>query len=352
MSQKASPIDEAMMARAIALALRGFPAPNPRVGCVIARGEEVIGEGFHAYAGGPHAEVVALQKARERARGAAAYVTLEPCNHHGRTPPCVDALLEARVARVVAACPDPVPSHGGGLARLRGSGVETLLGVLHEKARKVNLAWLAAVERSRPYIVVKAAMTLDGRIATPAGESKWITGEEARREAHRLRAECGAVLVGRATVERDDPRLTVRGLRLKNQPVRVVLDPSRRLSPDRRVFDREAPSIRVVAVEPQTGDLQTSYESGAFDLAALARALYLRGLTGLLVEGGAITIGTFLDAGLVDRLELFVAGKVFGAGKPWVERSFDGPIDLASRFQIQRVRRRGNDVWLTCVANG
>ncbi len=336
-----------MMARAIELSARGFPAPNPHVGCVIAMGDEVVGEGFHDYRGGPHAEIVALHAAGKRAKGATAYVTLEPCNHHGRTPPCVDALMEAGIARVVAGVEDPVSGHGGGLLRLREAGVETLLGVMAEGATKANLAWLAAVERGWPYVVVKAAMTLDGRIATPSGESKWITGDEARAEAHRLRAECGAVLVGRTTVEKDNPRLTVRALEVKNQPTRIVLDPWRRIPGGRNVFDAEAPSLRVVAGEPRDGEVRAPFQSGFLDLAALMKDLYGLGHTSVLVEGGAHTIGSFFDAGLVDRLELFVAAKVFGQGKTWIERPFRGSPDSASSLRLDKARQVGTDLWLT-----
>ena len=340
------------MARAIALSRRGFPAPNPHVGCVIAVGEEIVGEGFHSYAGGPHAEVVALRRAKGRARGATAYVTLEPCNHHGRTPPCVDALLDAGVARVVVAALDLNAKASGGLTRLQVAGVACQSGVLEAEARAANLPWLTATERGWPYVVVKAAMTLDGRLATPAGESKWITGEPARREAHRLRAECGAVLVGRTTVEKDNPQLTVRALTVRNQPLRIVLDPWRRIAQGYHAFDTCAPSLRVVAGEPRDGEMRVGYRNGYLDLPDLLSNLYKRGVTSLLVEGGAHTIGSFFDAGLVDRLELFVAGKVFGAGKSWVERPFPGPVASASGFGIYRVRRVGADLWVTCLPIG
>lgn len=334
------------MARAIALSKRGFPAPNPHVGCVIAVDDTIVGEGYHDHAGGPHAEAVALKEAGEKARGATAYVTLEPCNHFGRTPPCSEALIAARVKRVVAACADPNPRAMGGMERLRGAGIETSVGLMRDEARAANRMWLTAMERGRPYVVVKAAMTLDGRIATPTGESKWITGEESRREAHRLRAECGAVLVGRRTVEKDDPRLTVRAIRVVNQPTRVVLDLSRRLADSFRVFDREAPTLRVV------GGTAGPDEIGVGNppiLAELLGSLFARGITGLLVEGGASTIGTFFEAGLVDRLELFVAGTVLGQGMSWIERPFAGLLGEAPRFRFDGARRVGDDVRLTLV---
>lgn len=343
--------DERMMKRAIALSRRGFPAPNPQVGCVIARGFGIVGEGFHAYAGGPHAEVVALRAAGRKAQGATCYVTLEPCNHQGRTPPCVDALLAAGVKRVVAAIADPVFGHGGGLARLAASGVDTELGLMAAEAREANAQWLTAVDRGRPYVVVKAAMTLDGRIATASGESKWITGEAARKQAHRLRAECGAVLVGRGTVEADDPQLTVRLTRVKNQPVRVVLDPGRELLPRHKVFDGKAPTIRVVSVNAEEGDLQADCVDGRLDLREVMRELFRRGVTSLIVEGGGHTIGSFLDAGLIDRVELFVATRIFGAGTSWAEGRFDGAVAEAPTFRIVKIRRVGEDLRLTMMPN-
>lgn len=337
------------MRRAIALSRRGYPAPNPHVGCVIARGEEIVGEGFHDYAGGPHAEAVALSQAGERARGANAYVTLEPCRHHGRTPPCVDALLSGGIARVVVACLDPNPRAGGGLLALGEAGLKVESGFLESEAREANLAWLSAMERGRPTVVVKAATSLDGRIALPNGQSQWITGEAARREGRRLRAECGAVLVGRRTVELDDPQLTVRGIRARNQPLRVVLDPQRRLSWDRRVFDDRAPTVRVVASSPESGEIQAPSSAVGFDLAQLLATLFAQGVTGLLVEGGAHTIGSFLRAGLVDRLELFVAGRVLGEGPGWAAGHFAEDIGGAPGFRLDRVRRCGPDLWLTAI---
>lgn len=343
------PTDERSMRRAIALSRRGYPAPNPHVGCVIERGGEIVGEGFHDYAGGPHAEVVALGQAGERARGATAYVTLEPCRHHGRTPPCVDALIQAGIARVVVAVLDPNPKARGGLHALEQAGLIVESGCLGSEARQANLAWLTAMERRRPYVVVKAAMSLDGRIALPNGHSQWITGEAARREGRRLRAECGAVLVGRRTVEQDDPQLTVRGVRARNQPLRVILDPQRRLAPGRRVFDDQAPTVRIVASPAGPGEMEVKSGPEGFNLAQLLDSLFARGITGLLVEGGAHTLGSFLRARLVDRLELFVGGRVLGEGPGWAVGHFGNEIAAAPGFKVSRIRRRGPDLWLTAT---
>lgn len=307
-------IDLDAMREAIALSARGFPAPNPHVGCVIqdAHGQ-IVGRGWHEAAGQPHAEAMALAEAGDRARGGTAYVTLEPCDHHGRTPPCSLALIAAGVARVVVACPDPNPVAAGGAARLRAAGISVELGVLESEAAAINWRFLTAMRQARPAVVVKAALTLDGRIAWPSGESKWITGPEARTDGHRLRAEMGCVLVGRGTVAADDPHLTARIYGVKNAPVRVVLDPHARLSGREHVFDDAA----------ATWWLTTTDALGAICLPDLTPATvlgYLRaqGVTGVLVEGGGVTIRHFLAAGLVDRLALYVAPRLFGAGRLWL----------------------------------
>jgi len=317
------------MRRAIALSARGFPAPNPHVGCVIAQGEKIVGEGYHPYAGGPHAEVVALRDAGDAAKGSTAYVTLEPCNHHGRTPPCVDALLQAGVRRVVVACPDPNPVAAGGMDRLRGSGVEVQVGLLREEASARNRQFLHAMQERRPFVVVKAAASLDGRIALPSGESKWITGEAARRDAHRLRAECGAVLVGRGTVEADDPLLTARLPGVRNQPVRVVLDPRGVLTGRERVFDASA---------------ETMHVTGRIDLPELLGRLAKRGINGLLVEGGGTTIRHFFSAGLVDRVELYLAPKLLGDGRAWIEGLGLSALADAPTLSITGIKRLGPDL--------
>lgn len=338
------------MARAIALAAKGYPAPNPRVGCVLLRAGDVVGEGWHAYAGGPHAEAMALQMAGERARGATALVTLEPCNHTGRTPPCSQALIAAGVRRVVAAVRDPNPKAAGGLEALRVAGVEVELGLGAEGAERVNAPWLTAVRRQRPYVCLKAACSLDGRIALPSGESRWITGPAARREGHRLRAEMGAVLVGRRTVELDDPLLTVRlGPRspVVNQPLRVVLDPSARLAATYRLFCDGLPTLRFVATgrAEREGDAELPAPEGRFDPVAVLGALYARGVTGLLVEGGGQTHAAFLP--LADRLELFVGNVALGAGPAWLEGLLAADLAGCPRFSLQRAKRLGPDLRLS-----
>src|SRR5512141_1973992 len=224
-----SAIDHAHMARALRLAERGLytTQPNPRVGCVIAHAEKMVGEGWHQRAGEPHAEVFALREAGERSRGATAYVTLEPCGHHGRTPPCADALIAAGIARVVAACTDPNPKvAGGGLRSLMDAGIAVQTGLMHEAARELNRGFFSRIERGRPWLRVKLAMSLDGRTALANGESKWITGEAARTDVQRWRARSSAVMTGSGTALADDPHLTVRSPDLSESvpPLRVVLD--------------------------------------------------------------------------------------------------------------------------------
>ena len=308
------------MRRAVELSARGFPAPNPHVGCVIAQGGEVVGEGWHDFAGGPHAEAMALVIAGERARGAELYCTLEPCNHQGRTPPCAPAIVAAGVSRVFVALRDPNPRAAGGLAALERSGVRCEAGLLADEAREVNEVFMTAMERKRPYVAVKAATTQDGFIARPDGTSKWITGEAAREAGHRLRAEMGCVLVGRKTVEHDDPSLTARVQGVVNQPLRVVLDPDAALGPSYALFSDRGGTLRFVRGGRASLPCDVEAECGqeGFDLRGVLGTLFERGVIGVLVEGGGETIGSFLREGLVDRIEKFTAPVSFGQGRSWL----------------------------------
>lgn len=339
------------MLRAIRLARRGWPAPNPRVGCVIVRDGEIVGEGWHPYAGGPHAEAMALAQAGPRATGADVYVTLEPCNHHGRTPPCSRALIDAGVARVVVANRDPNPKvAGGGGEALQSAGIAVEFGDGAAQAAAINRHWLKAVERGRPFVVLKAAMSLDGRIALPNGESKWITSEASRRVGHRLRAEMGAVVVGRRTVELDAPLLTARIPGVRRQPLAVVLDPQRRLSgletclndPDRAVW--VVGEERANAADPR--QLPVPLIDGRLDLGVLLQLLYERGVTGVLVEGGARTASAFLATGLVDELDLFVAPILLGDGPSWLEGLQVESLAAAPRLANLKARKVGPDLWV------
>lgn len=342
-------VDEAM-SRAIALAARGLgtTSPNPVVGCVILdiRGH-VVGEGFHAYAGGPHAEIVALAQAGELARGGTAVVTLEPCDHTGRTGPCTTALIRAGVAKVVVAVADPNPLAGGGVHTLRQAGVDVVTGVREGEAEAGNIAWLTAVRRGRPYVIWKYAATLDGRSAAIDGTSMWITSEAARMDVHRLRGTVDAVVVGVGTVLADDPRLTARNLRDGTlnirQPLRVVVDSTGRTPEKARVRDGAAPTWVVTAADVGTGP------DGRVDLAALLTGLYGRGVRAALLEGGPTLAGGFLAAGLVDKIIGYVAPKLLGAGTPALADAGVHTIAEAIDLDYTEITQVGPDLRFTAV---
>jgi diaminohydroxyphosphoribosylaminopyrimidine deaminase/5-amino-6-(5-phosphoribosylamino)uracil reductase len=358
----ATPGETAAMRRAIALAARGIGAtsPNPVVGCVIVDAAgAVVGEGFHERAGGPHAEIVALRDAGTRARGATAVVSLEPCNHTGRTPPCSRALVEAGVVRVVVAVRDPYRRAAGGAETLLDSGVEVEVGVLAAEAERVNEAWLTYVRRGRPFVTWKLGASLDGRVAAADGSSRWVTGAASRADAHRLRAESDAVLVGSGTALADDPHLAVRKAQVRRaQPLRVVVDTEARLPPGARVLDDAAPTLVVVAEDADAADLD---KAGAqlvrlprapagpgLDLAALLAELHDREVVSVLLEGGPTLAGSFLAEGLVDRVVAYVAPLlVGGGGLPALAGSGAASIDAALRLRIDDITRTGPDVRIT-----
>ncbi len=319
-----SAADHEFMTRALRLAERGLhsTSPNPRVGCVIVREGRVVGEGFHERAGGPHAEARALAAAGEAARGATVYVTLEPCAHHGRTPPCVEALLAAGVTRVAVAMEDPNPLVAGrGIERLRAAGVTVDVGLLATEARELNIGFVSRMLRGRPWLRLKCAASLDGRTALANGVSKWITGEAARRDVQRWRARSCALLTGAGTVLADDPQLTVRDFDTPRQPLRVVVDTHLSVSPQARVFrdggvlvtaseDQEAiAAMRAAGVEV----VQLGAGSGQVDLARLVHWLGERGLNEVTVEAGATLNGALLTAGVVDELVLYLAPSLLGS---------------------------------------
>jgi diaminohydroxyphosphoribosylaminopyrimidine deaminase/5-amino-6-(5-phosphoribosylamino)uracil reductase len=316
--------DHALMARALALAGRGrdTATPNPNVGCVLAKAGRVIGEGWHARAGGPHAEAAALAACRESPEGATAYVTLEPCSHHGRTPPCADALVAAKVARVVAALEDPNPLVSGkGFARLRDAGIRVDTGLLAAQARETHLGFVSRMSRGRPWLRIKSAASLDGRIALANGESQWITGEAARRDVHALRARSCAMLTGIGTVLRDDPELTVRHVPCERQPRRVVIDSRLDMPLTARILSGEPPLVLTVsgdlgrraALEARGAEVVVVPAEGAkTDLAAVARLLAERGFNEVTVETGAKLNGSLLRAGVVDEIVLYLAPLVLG----------------------------------------
>jgi diaminohydroxyphosphoribosylaminopyrimidine deaminase/5-amino-6-(5-phosphoribosylamino)uracil reductase len=335
------------MLRAVRLAARGRATtlPNPVVGCVVLSPDGVaVGEGWHERAGGPHAEVVALAAAGPAARGATAVVTLEPCAHTGRTGPCTQALLDAGIARVVVAVADPSVEAGGGAAALRDAGVDVETGVVAAEAEAVNEPWLVAVRRGRPFVTWKVAATLDGRVAAADGTSRWITGEAARADVHRLRAEVDTMLVGVGTVLADDPALTVRtpsGEPAERQPLRVVADTDGRTPVGARVRDRSAPTWLATADEVGRGP------DGRIDLNALLRHLFDRGQRHVLLEGGPSLAAAFLRAGFVDRVVAYVAPALLGAGPAAVGDLGVATIDDALRLRLEHVARVGDDVRLT-----
>lgn len=321
--------DHAHMARALQLAERGAftTHPNPMVGCVVADGARVLGEGWHQRAGEPHAEVHALRAAGERARGATAYVTLEPCAHHGRTPPCADALVAAGVTRVVAACRDPFDQVAGqGFAKLAAAGIDVEFGLMEAAARRTNRGFFSRIERGRPWVRVKLAMSLDGRTALANGESKWITSDAARADVMRWRARAGAIMTGIGTVLADDPRLTVRLPEGEEfvPPLRVVLDERGRLpAASALLTDGAAPTLAVHGddIVPDYGDEVSAFAvrrlGPGLDLAAVLSQLGQRGVNELQVEAGATLSGALMAAGLVDELLVYIAPVLLGdRGRP------------------------------------
>jgi len=341
--------DEAMR-RAVALAARGLgtTSPNPVVGCILlGPGGEVVGEGFHAYAGGPHAEIVALAQAGERARGGTCVVTLEPCNHTGRTGPCSEALVNAGVRRVVIAVDDPTPVAAGGAATLRAAGIEVATGVRRAEAELGNVAWLTAVRRSRPYVTWKFAATLDGRSAAADGTSQWISSAESRADVHVLRSTVDAIVAGVGTVVADDPQLTVRDLRdgtlAIKQPLRVVVDSSGRTPAGARVRDAAASTWIVTAAEVGSGP------DGRVDLTAMLSALFGRGVRNVLLEGGPTLAGAFLGAGLVDRVIGYVAPKLLGAGRAALVDAGVGTIADAVELDFTEITQIGGDLRFTAT---
>ena len=343
---------------------QGRTSPNPAVGCVVAREGRVVGRGFHPAAGAPHAEVYALREAGDEAIGADLYVTLEPCAHHGRTPPCVDAILSAGIRRVVAAMREPNPHAGGGLDRLRAEGVDAGIGGDSDRARALNRRWLTWVQERRPWVTLKAAVSLDGRIATRTGQSKWITGEPARRRSLELREEHDAIVVGVGTVLADDPLLTRRlGLNPGESWTRVVLD-SRLRTPTAAQVVQTNPEQTLIAHTPEAAPaerrrlvdagvqlLETAAGAdGRVELHQLVEQLARREVAALLVEGGAAVHGSFADAGLVDETVFLIAPLLIGGGGPSaIAGRGVADLELATRLRFEGVERHGEDIELRAV---
>ncbi len=346
------------MTRALQLARRGLftTQPNPRVGCVIVRDGDVVGEGWHEQAGEPHAEVFALRAAGEKARGATAYVTLEPCSHHGRTPPCADALVEAGVARVVIASIDTNPEAAGGVERLRAAGIRVETGLMEEPARELNIGFFSRLERGRPWVRLKLAMSLDGRTALAGGESKWITGEAAREDVQLWRARSSAILTGSGTALSDDPRLTVRLDVPFAPPLRVVLDRHLRTPAGSHLLDGTAPTVLLHAASARPAHWHAAatchavHEAGAgLDLAAVLAWLADREINELHVEAGARLSGALVQAGLVDELLVYVAPVLLGSdARPLLD--LPSPVAMVDRrsWRLLDETRLGDDVRMRC----
>ncbi len=354
--------DSRWMAHALRLAEQGLntTSPNPRVGCVLVAREDIVGSGWHERAGEPHAEVHALREAGSAARGATAYVTLEPCSHHGRTPPCADALIEAGVERVVVAVQDPNPQVAGeGINKLRAAGIAVECGLMEVEARDLNAGFFARMMRGRPWLRSKIAMSLDGRTALANGASKWITSEQARRDVQSWRARSCAVLTGINTVLADDPQLNVRSIATPRQPMRAVLDSGLRVPLNARLLEREGGSVLIYTVSRDAEKIASLQQSGAMvcvmpeangqvDLRAVMEDLAKRGCNEVLAEAGSILNGALLRAGLVDELVLYAAPQLLGDGARGIAQlgvltSLDQRVDL----QWRDVRQVGKDLRIT-----
>ena len=363
--------DELYMARALRLAARGrfTTHPNPNVGCVIVKDGEIVGEGFHYRAGEPHAEVHALRMAGEKAQGATAYVTLEPCSHHGRTPPCCEALIAAGVSRVVAAMQDPNPQVAGrGLYRLQQEGVDVSHGLMMNEAEALNKGFLKRMRTGFPWIQLKMGASLDGRTAMASGESQWITSPQARRDVQRLRAQSHAILTSSATVLADDPALTVRWDELNadtqalypqenlRQPLRIVIDSQNRVTPQHRIVEQAGETLFARTREDErqwpenVRTLLVPEHNGRLDLVVLMMLLGKQQINSIWVEAGSTLAGALLEAGLVDELIVYIAPKLLGSDArglcvlPGLEK-----LEQAPHFKFNEIRHVGPDICLHLV---
>jgi diaminohydroxyphosphoribosylaminopyrimidine deaminase/5-amino-6-(5-phosphoribosylamino)uracil reductase len=343
---KFSAFDHAMMRRALELAAKGLytTTPNPRVGCVITRDEKMIGEGWHERAGGPHAEVAALRHGGE---GATVYVTLEPCNHHGRTPPCVEALKQAKVKRVVAAMRDPNPEAAQGGAALEAAGIRFEHGLLGSEARELNIGFVSRMTRGRPWVRMKIAATLDGRTALSDGTSQWITGAEARRDGHRWRARACAILTGIGTVRADDPRLTVREVDTPRQPLRVIVDSRLETPRNARILQGE----KVVVFSSKDGELPNAEvvklpnANNKVELPAMLEELARRGINELHVEAGFRLNGSLVREGCVDEFLVYLNPSFLGdAAQGMLDLPAFAALEKRVRLRVLSLERLGEDL--------
>jgi diaminohydroxyphosphoribosylaminopyrimidine deaminase/5-amino-6-(5-phosphoribosylamino)uracil reductase len=357
--------DLVFMRRAISLAKKGKgrTSPNPCVGAVVVRDGKIVGEGYHRKAGEAHAEVLALKRAGDLGRGSTLYVNLEPCAHHGKTPPCVDAIINAGVKRVVVAMIDPNPMvNGRGLEILKGAGIDVEVGILSEKARELNEDYEVFITKGRPFVILKMAATLDGKTSTPSGESKWISGEGSRALVHRIRGEVDALIVGVDTVIKDDPLLISRSRRKAKDPARIVLDSTCRIPKDSRILKdarrirtivattRKAPPERIESLLSTGAEVLVVEEDemGRVSVERLLSLLGSMGMMSVMVEGGRKVARSFLDSGLIDKILLFIAPKIMGGDDSPSIFGGRGPSSLsqARDVEIRKVRRIGEDVMI------
>lgn len=349
-------VDSQYMQRALELAARGNgrTSPNLMVGCVIVRDGKIIAEDYHRRAGEPHAEVLAVEAAGGAIQGATVYVTLEPCTHVGRTPPCVELLLEKRPARVVVAMSDPNPKVSGeGIYRLREAGIDVDVGVREDEARTLNEVFIKYITTGMPFVICKAAMTLDGKIATHTGHSRWVTCEESRRRVHQLRNEVDAILVGSRTVMLDDPSLTTRlDAREKRDPVRIILDADDYLDEKRRVFEVESSAPTWVVLPEERGCkradevLHIRRGDDGFDMRHLMTVLGEREITSVLIEGGGTTHASAFEAGIVDKVMFFIAPKIIGGREAVTAVEGEGVATMDEAVLLERMtaERVGDDL--------
>ena len=357
--------DAEYMSRALVLARRGLYTtdPNPRVGCVLVNDGEIVGEGWHERAGQPHAEINALKKAGKRARGATAYVTLEPCCHEGHTPPCTNALIKAGVSRVVAAMEDPNPLVSGkGLKALAEAGIKVESGLLQSEAERLNPGFISRMKHRRPFVRIKLAISLDGKTAMASGESKWISGEAARADVQRLRARSSAILTGSGTVLADDPSLNVRDLQIGRQPMRVIVDANLSTPETARMFQLEGTTL-VATASDDADQADVLVKAGAeviclpagpdkIDMTALMHHLAGQGVNELLVEAGATLCGSLLDAQLVDELVVYIAPYIMGHNARGMFHlpALESMTDRVS-LTITDIRAVGDDWRITSTPN-
>jgi len=345
-----SALDQAMMRRALGLAEKGLytATPNPRVGCVLVQGEQVVGEGWHEKTGGPHAEARALLQASAAAKGSTVYVTLEPCNHHGKTPPCAEALIKARVVRVVAAMRDPNPDSKKGGDALVAAGIPFESGLLEEEAKEVNIGFVSRMTRGRPWVRMKIAATLDGRTALGNGVSQWITGAEARKDGHRWRARACAILTGAGTVRADDPQLTVRDVETSRQPLRVIADSHLETPAGARILQGEKVlifSAREGKAPPNAEVVVLANAQGKVELKKMLAELGRRGVNELHVEGGFKLNGSLVREDCVDEFLIYLNPSLLGdSAQGMVNLAEMTSLDQRVALKLRSVERVGDDI--------